>query len=90
MTTLADIREKLTEIIHLDQNGSYSSFCPEVPIASAGDTEEEASWMLADALIGFLECGGVPEWDAEKQRELMAVWCQQDKMVCVYDGRFRQ
>lgn len=79
----------LTEIVLKEKAGGYSSFCPELPVASQGETEEEASAMLLDAIVCFLDGGGQPAWDGEREREDIAEWSQEGGMKCVYDGALR-
>lgn len=79
----------LTEIVLEEKAGGYSSFCPELPVASQGETEEEASAMLLDAIACFLDGGGQPAWDGEREREDIAKWSQEGGMKCVYDGALR-
>ena len=45
---------KLTRVIHRE-NGGYVSLCPELDIASQGDTVREARDNLAEAVQGFFE-----------------------------------
>src|SRR4051794_39772938 len=45
---------KLTRVIHRE-NGGYVSLCPELDIASQGETVREARENLAEAVQGFFE-----------------------------------
>jgi predicted RNase H-like HicB family nuclease len=51
---------KLTAIIEREGNG-YVSLCPELDIASQGDTIEQARGNLQEALELFLECASPEE-----------------------------
>lgn len=46
---------KYTAVIN-EENGGYVSLCPELDIASQGDTVEEALHNLKEAVEMFLEC----------------------------------
>jgi predicted RNase H-like HicB family nuclease len=48
------MKKQLTAIIEREENG-YVSFCPELDIASQGDTIEEARENLREALELFFE-----------------------------------
>jgi len=48
------MKYKLTAIIEKEAGG-YSSLCPELDIASQGDTVEEARKNLKEALLLFFE-----------------------------------
>lgn len=48
------MQKQLTAIIEREGNG-YVSFCPEIDIASQGDTIEEARENLREALALFFE-----------------------------------
>jgi predicted RNase H-like HicB family nuclease len=50
----ATIKQKFTVIIERENNG-YVSLCPELDIASQGDTIEEAKINLKEAIELFLE-----------------------------------
>ena len=80
---------RLTEIVHQEKTGGFSSFCPELPVASQGETEAEASEMLAEAVACFIEGGGEPAWNAEQERKDMAEWHRFSEGRCVYDGALR-
>ena len=51
---------KLTAIIEREGNG-YVSLCPEVDVASQGDTIEQARENLQEALELFFECASPEE-----------------------------
>ena len=51
---------KLTAIIEREGNG-YVSLCPELDIASQGDTIEQARDNLREALELFIECASPEE-----------------------------
>ena len=51
---------KLTRVIHRE-GGGYVSLCPELDIASQGDTVREARKNLAEAVAGFLEVASAKE-----------------------------
>jgi predicted RNase H-like HicB family nuclease len=51
---------KLTAIIEREGNG-YVSLCPELDIASQGDTIEQARDNLQEALELFFECASTDE-----------------------------
>ena len=52
--------QQFTAIIEWDTNG-YVSFCPELDIASQGDTVEEAQENLTEALELFFEMASPEE-----------------------------
>lgn len=58
---------KLTAIIEREGCG-YVSFCPELDIASQGDTVEEARENLEEALGLFFECASADEIKARASR----------------------
>ncbi len=87
---LTEIGHQLTEMILKEKSGGFASFCPELPVASQGETEAEASEMLAEAVACFLEGGGQPAWNAQKERKDMAEWYQEYEMNFVYDGALRR
>jgi predicted RNase H-like HicB family nuclease len=60
---------KLTAIIERDGSG-YVSLCPELDIASQGDTVEEARGNLEEALGLFFECASPDEIKARLKSEL--------------------
>jgi predicted RNase H-like HicB family nuclease len=53
-------RLKLTAITRREGNG-YVSLCPELDIASQGNTREEARRNLAEAVEGFMEVASKAE-----------------------------
>ena len=52
---------KLTAIIEREGNG-YVSLCPELDVASQGDTIEQARLNLQEALELFFECASPEEF----------------------------
>lgn len=50
----------LTSIIRREKNG-FTALCPELDIASQGDTVEEAARNLKEAVELFLECADAEE-----------------------------
>ena len=54
------MHKTLTAIIEKEGDG-YTSFCPEVDIASQGDTIQEAKANLKEALELFFECASPEE-----------------------------
>jgi predicted RNase H-like HicB family nuclease len=52
--------QSLTAVIHREDDG-YVSLCPELDIASQGDTVEEARSNLAEAVGLFFECASPSE-----------------------------
>jgi predicted RNase H-like HicB family nuclease len=54
------MNRKLTAIIERDENG-FVSLCPELDIASQGNTIEEAKKNLQEALELFFECASSEE-----------------------------
>ncbi len=53
-------RMELTAIIEREGDG-FVSFCPELDVASQGDTREEARRNLREAVEGFLEAASEEE-----------------------------
>jgi predicted RNase H-like HicB family nuclease len=53
---MSTIKQRFTVIIEKEDNG-YVSLCPELDIASQGDTIEEAKDNLKEAIELFLEFG---------------------------------
>ena len=53
-------KEQLTALIEREGDG-YVSLCPELDIASQGDTVEQARVNLIEALELFFECASTPE-----------------------------
>ena len=58
------MNRRLTAIVEREGDG-YVALCPEVDVASQGDSVSEARENLAEALILFFEC---PSVDEIKQR----------------------
>ncbi|WP_016951843.1 type II toxin-antitoxin system HicB family antitoxin [Anabaena sp. PCC 7108] len=54
------IKQRFTVIIEKEDNG-YVSLCPELDIASQGDSIEEAKDNLKEAIELFLELASPPE-----------------------------
>jgi predicted RNase H-like HicB family nuclease len=52
--------DKYTAVIN-EEDGGYVSLCPELDIASQGDTVEEALRNLKEAVEMFLECAPADE-----------------------------
>ena len=52
--------KQLTAIIHKEDNG-YVSLCPELDIASQGETIEQAKQNLKEAVELFFECASNEE-----------------------------
>jgi predicted RNase H-like HicB family nuclease len=50
----------VTGIIHRE-NGGYMALCPELDVASQGDTLEQARANLVEAVELFLECASESE-----------------------------
>jgi len=64
------MRYKLTVLIEKEDDG-YVALCPELDIASQGDSVEEARKNLAEALSLFFECASPQE---VKERLLQEVY----------------
>lgn len=62
-------RMQLTAVIEREGDG-YVSFCPELDIASQGDTIEEARANLVEALELFFECAPESEVQARLSGEV--------------------
>ena len=60
---------QLTAIIEREGNG-YVSLCPELDIASQGETIEQARENLREALELFFECASAEEINARLHTEL--------------------
>ncbi|MFO1155483.1 MAG: type II toxin-antitoxin system HicB family antitoxin [Rhodospirillales bacterium] len=60
---------RLTAIIQREGSG-YVSLCPELDIASQGDTVEQARENLQEALGLFFECASADEIKVRLKREL--------------------
>jgi len=63
------MRKQLTAIIEREKEG-YVSLCPEVDIASQGDTVEEARENLREALELFFETASPEEIQARLHEEV--------------------
>jgi predicted RNase H-like HicB family nuclease len=59
---------KLTAITQREEGG-YVSLCPELDIASQGESREEARTNLTEAVEGFLEAASESEIAARLQAE---------------------
>ena len=55
-------------VVLIPEEGSYSSWCPELNVASQGDTVEEALANLKEAMELHLECLTPGELDELRQR----------------------
>lgn len=60
---------RLTAIIEREGSG-FVSLCPELDIASQGDTVEQARDNLREALDLFFECASADEIKSRMKREL--------------------
>jgi predicted RNase H-like HicB family nuclease len=67
--THSDQRQQLTAIIGREGDG-YVSLCPELDIASQGDTVEQARDNLLEALELFFEVADASEVEDRLQREV--------------------
>ncbi len=45
--------------------------------------------MLAEAVLSFLEGGGIPAWNSTEERKDIAKWFEEADAVCVYQGDLR-
>ncbi len=63
------MRKQLTAIIEREQEG-YVSLCPELDIASQGDTVEEARENLREALELFFETASPTEIEQRLHEEV--------------------
>jgi predicted RNase H-like HicB family nuclease len=63
------IKQKFTVIIEKEDNG-YVSLCPELDIASQGDTIEEARDNLKEAIELFLESASPSEIENRLKNEI--------------------
>jgi predicted RNase H-like HicB family nuclease len=63
------MQKTLTAIIESEGSG-YVSFCPELDIASQGDTIPEAKANLKEALELFFECASEEEIRSRLHREV--------------------
>jgi predicted RNase H-like HicB family nuclease len=64
-----ELTMRLTAIIEREANG-YVSLCPEVDIASQGDTIEQARDNLQEALKLFFECASAEEITSRLRSEV--------------------
>jgi len=64
-----DQRRSLTGIIEREGDG-YVALCPELDIASQGDSVEEARHNLVEALELFFECADPSEVESRLQDEI--------------------
>lgn len=84
------LRGELTEIIFEEQDGGFSSFCPEFGTASCGETELEASQMIAEAVYALHEGDEAPfAENAETEREEIYRTSGELGSVLIYDGPMR-
>lgn len=60
---------KLTAIIEREGNG-YVSLCPELDVASQGDSVEQARENLREALELFFECASAQEVERRLRNEV--------------------
>ena len=63
------MNKQLTAIIHSEGTG-FVSLCPELDIASQGDTVEQARDNLREALELFFECASPAEVQARSTGEV--------------------
>ena len=63
------MKYKLTAIIEKEGDG-YVSLCPELDIASQGDTVEESRKNLEEALILFFKCASPQEVKERLSQEI--------------------
>jgi len=63
------MKRSLTAIIEKEGNG-YVSICPELDIASQGDTIEEAKESLREAVELFFECASPNEISERLHEEI--------------------
>jgi predicted RNase H-like HicB family nuclease len=64
-----DRHRSLTGIIEREGDG-YVALCPELDIASQGDSVEEARRNLVEALELFFECADLSEIESRLQNEI--------------------
>jgi Uncharacterized conserved protein len=67
-TNMSDVR-RVTAMIYRE-DGGYVALCPELDVASQGDSVEEASANLKEAVELFLETADQSEIDARIRQEL--------------------
>lgn len=60
------MRKSLTAVICREEGGFFS-LCPEIDVASQGDTIEEAKNNLKEAVELFFECASKEEVDTSKR-----------------------
>lgn len=60
---------RLTAIIEREGNG-YVSLCPELDVASQGDSVEQARENLREALALFFECASAQEVERRLRNEV--------------------
>ncbi|MDQ6799644.1 MAG: type II toxin-antitoxin system HicB family antitoxin [Acidobacteriota bacterium] len=65
---MSDVR-RFTGMIYRE-NGSYVALCPEIDVASQGDSVEEASANLREAVELFIETADPSEIAARMREEL--------------------
>lgn len=64
-----ELSKSLTAIVERDGNG-YVASCPEMDVASQGDTAAEARGNLAEALTLYFECASAEEIDVQLRGEV--------------------
>jgi predicted RNase H-like HicB family nuclease len=62
-------RIQLTAVVEREGSG-YVSLCPELDVASQGDTVEEATANLREAVEAFFECASAAEIDERLHTEV--------------------
>lgn len=62
------MHKSLTAVIQRENDG-YVAFCPEIDIASQGDTIETAKANLKEAVELFFECASPAEIDSRLRQE---------------------
>jgi predicted RNase H-like HicB family nuclease len=63
------MKRQLTAVIQRENDG-YVAFCPELDIASQGDTDDSARQNLAEALKLFFECAPPEEVSRRLSRKV--------------------
>ena len=63
------MKRRLTAIVECEGDG-YVAFCPEVDVASQGETVTEARENLAEALTLFFESASVDEIERRVREEI--------------------
>ena len=66
------MHKSLTAIIRREDEG-YFALCPEIDVASQGDTIEEAKENLKEAVELFYECASKDEIDDRGQESYVSV-----------------